>query len=281
MRIAKVAKGGSVASAIITDNTAHIVSGWVEATYDRVDFDLPGKDIRELEELRRKAEETIPLDTLSLLPPTSPFAKLICLGFNYRNHVEETHNDLPENPALFTKVSDALVGHNKEIVKPRASDHLDYEGEIAVVIGKAGRHIEKEDALSYVFGYTIMNDGSVRDYQKQSVSAGKNFWKSGALGPWIVTADEIPDPTRLSLETRVNGQTAQKTTADLMLYDIPTAIAYISRWTPLAPGDVIATGTPGGVGSRRTPPLWLKNGDTIEVEVSSVGTLRNAVVDER
>jgi 2-keto-4-pentenoate hydratase/2-oxohepta-3-ene-1,7-dioic acid hydratase in catechol pathway len=194
--------------------------------------------------------------------------------------VEETHNDLPANPSLFTKIADVLVGQGEPMVRPRVSEHFDYEGEIAVVIGKAGRHIAPENALDHIFGYTIMNDGSVRDYQKHSATAGKNFWRSGSLGPWVVTADEIPDWRVLKMETRLNGQTVQSTTADLMLYDIPTAIAYISRWTPLAPGDVIATGTPGGVGSRRTPPLWMKAGDTIEVEVSSVGKLTNPIVDE-
>ncbi|WP_334186275.1 fumarylacetoacetate hydrolase family protein [Novosphingobium sp.] len=280
MRIAKVANDGRIASAIIADQIAHIVSPWVAAPHATVDFDLPRLDISQLHELRENAREAIALESLSLMPPVPPFAKLICLGLNYRNHVEETHNDLPENPSLFTKLPDALVGQGEDIVKPRVSDHFDYEGEITVVIGKAGRHISKEDALSHVFGYTIMLDGSVRDYQKHSASTGKNFWKSGSLGPWIVTADEIPDPTHLALETRLNGQTVQKTTADLMLYDIPTAISYISRWTPLAPGDIIATGTPGGVGARRSPPLWMKKDDVIEVEVSSVGILRNMVINE-
>lgn len=149
-----------------------------------------------------------------------------------------------------------------------------------MVIGRAGRHVAAVDALSYVFGYTIMMDGSMRDFQKHSLSAGKNFWRSSSLGPWIVTADEIPDPTKLKLTTRLNGVEMQSSNASLMVYDIPTIIAYISRWTSLAPGDVISTGTPGGVGARRLPPLWMKAGDVIEVNVDQVGTLQNSVEDE-
>lgn len=280
MKLAKVERQGRVAAASVAADRVHILGDWTSASVGHAPFELPTFSMQELQSQARTSRESLRLDEVRLVPPMSPFAKLICLGLNYRNHVEETHNDLPENPSLFTKLPDALVGQDEPILRPRVSEQFDYEGEISVVIGKAGRHIAKEDALSHVFGYTIMLDGSVRDYQKHSTSAGKNFWRSGSLGPWIVTADEMPDPTVLSLETRLNGKTVQSSTANMMLYDIPTAIAYISRWTPLCPGDIIATGTPGGVGSRRTPPLWMKHGDAIEVEVSGIGTLRNPVRDE-
>lgn len=273
MRVAKIQRDGKTAHAIIDGDRARIVGTWTTGDAVGTPFDLSTFS-------GAATGETLALGDVALVPPAGPLTKLICLGLNYRNHVEETHNDLPENPSLFTKVADALVGHEAPVIRPRVSTHFDYEGEITVVIGKGGRHIAPEDALSHVFGYTIMLDGSVRDYQKHSASAGKNFWRSGSMGPWIVTADEVPDPTKLALQTRLNGQIVQQTTADLMLYDIPTAIAYVSRWTPLAPGDVIATGTPGGVGARRTPPLWMKAGDRIEVEVSSIGTLGNDVHDE-
>ncbi len=280
MRLAKVQHNGRIAAANISADRVRILGDWSSSPEELAPFELPTLSTSELATRIRTADENFALDDVRLLPPIPPLAKLICLGFNYREHIEETRNDVAENPALFIKLPDALVGQDEPILRPRVSGHFDYEGEISVVIGKAGRHIAREEALSHVFGYTIMLDGSVRDYQKHSPSAGKNFWRSGSLGPWIVTADEIPDPSRLSLQTRLNGETVQSGTADLMVHDIPTMIAYISRWTPLAPGDIIATGTPGGVGSRRSPPLWMKHGDTIEVEVAGIGTLRNPVRDE-
>lgn len=280
MKVAKIQRGGRVASAIIRGDRVHVVGRWYEEAAMAAPFDAPRLSLSQLEEIADSAGETLPLDQVGLLMPSEPLTKLVCLGLNYKNHVDETHNDLPPNPALFTKVADSLVPHGEAVLRPKVSEQFDYEGEICVVIGKGGRHISRETALDHVFGYTIMLDGSVRDYQKHSVSAGKNFWRSGALGPWIVTADEIPDPSVMKLETRLNGETVQSTTADLMLYDIPTAISYVSQWTPLAPGDVIATGTPGGVGARRKPPLWMKAGDVIEVDVSPIGVLSNPVGSE-
>lgn len=280
MKIAKIEKNGRVAVAVVEGEAVHVISDWVEGPAIAVPFDAPGWSLDEIEQRKAGCNEVLALDEVKLAPPSGPLSKLICLGFNYRNHIEETHADLPATPALFTKLSDALVGHDDDIVKPRISDHFDYEGEITVVIGKTGRHLTPENALDHVFGYTIMLDGSVRDHQKQSVVAGKNFWRSGSMGPWIVTADEIPDPNRMVLETRLNGQVVQSTTADLMVYDIPSVIAYITSWTTLNPGDIIATGTPGGVGSRRTPPLWMKQGDRIEIEVTPIGILGNSVENE-
>lgn len=271
MKLARIEREGRFEQAEIIGDKVRIIGPWPErglpAMPSSIDDGPSGNELLYLSEVH-------------LRPPAGPHAKLICLGLNYRNHVEETHSDLPENPSLFLKLADALVGHDEPILRPKVSTHFDYEGEISVVIGKAGHHISREDALSHIFGYSIMMDGSVRDYQKHSPSAGKNFWRSSSLGPWIVTADELTDPAALTLETRLNGVQVQNTTSNLMLYDIPTVISYISRWTPLAPGDVIATGTPGGVGSRRTPPLWMKAGDRIEVEVSGIGILANPVLDE-
>jgi 2-keto-4-pentenoate hydratase/2-oxohepta-3-ene-1,7-dioic acid hydratase in catechol pathway len=275
MKAVKIERDGWTVEALLDGERIHVVGEWVQGNAVETPF-----TITSFSRGVAAASEVLSLSEVRLVPPVSPVAKIICLGLNYRNHVDETHNDLPENPALFIKLPDALVGHDHPILRPKVSSHFDYEGEIAVVIGKGGRHISREAAMSHIFGYTIMLDGSVRDYQKHSVTAGKNFWRSGSLGPWVVTADEIPDPTTLTLETRLNGTQVQHTTADLMLYDIPTAIAYISRWTPLAAGDVIATGTPGGVGARRVPPLWMTQGDRIEVAVSSIGVLANSVHDE-
>ena len=275
MKVAMIEHGGERLWAILDDVSAHILGAV------RNEPSPMGRSLDELRAARDRATQVVPLSEATLLAPAGRASKLICLGRNYRNHVEEIDADLPANPSTFIKFSDVLVGQDQPIVRPKVSTAFDYEGEISVVMGQSGRHISPAEALDYVFGYTIMLDGSVRDFQKHAVTAGKNFWRSGSLGPWIVTRDEIADPTALRLETRLNGAVVQSTTADLMLYDIPTAIAYVSQWTPLAPGDVIATGTPGGVGSRRTPPLWMKAGDLIEVEVSAIGALRNPVIEEQ
>jgi 2-keto-4-pentenoate hydratase/2-oxohepta-3-ene-1,7-dioic acid hydratase in catechol pathway len=280
MKLAKVRNNGRVAWALVIDDAVRILGGWSAGASLGPDFELPARSIADLHRLAEDSDEVVALDEVTLLPPIAPTSKLICLGLNYRAHLEEAKEASTHNPSLFTKVPDALVGHGAPVIRPRVSEHFDYEGEIAVVIGRGGRHIAKADSLAHVFGYTIMLDGSVRDYQQHSVSAGKNFWHSGSLGPWIVTADEISRSAALSLQTRLNGDVVQSTTADLMIFDIPTAIEYISRWTPLAPGDVIATGTPAGVGAMRNPPLWMKHGDSIEITVSQIGTLRNTVRDE-
>lgn len=220
------------------------------------------------------------LSAISWLPVLPDADKVMCIGRNYRDHAEEVGSDLPENPRVFLKHHTAIVAHEATVVRPKASDHFDYEGELTVVIGKPGRHIARERALDYVAGYTLLNDGSLRDYQQHSLFAGKNFERSSGFGPCIATADEIPDPRRLTLTTRLNGQEVQRSGVDMLLYDIPFLISYLSRITTLLPGDCIATGTPAGVGSRRKPPLWMKPGDTVEVEIAEIGILRNAVIAE-
>lgn len=279
MRIVRVRQGNLVADGIVEAGSVQLTTRWQPADA-LTHFAFPALSATEIRAAAHAIGEAIALDSVTLLPPLATTAKVICLGLNFRAHADEAGDAVAENPALFTKFADTLAGHGEALLRPRVSDHFDFEGEIAVVIGRAGRHIATADALSHVFGYTIMMDGSLRDYQKHSVSAGKNFHRSGGFGPWIVTADEIPDPRSLSLETRLNGQVVQASRADLMIYDVPTAISYISRWTPLAPGDVIAMGTPSGVGAMRTPPLWMKHGDLVEVQVSGIGTLSHAVADE-
>jgi len=213
--------------------------------------------------------------------PVIPDPELIaCAGINYRSHASETGRDIPKQPSMFIRRANTLVGHAGAMVRPNVSTHFDFEGELAVVIGRCGRHITAAQALDHVAGYTCFVDGSVRDYQKFSVTAGKNFPATGPLGPWIVTRDEIPDPTRLTLTTRLNGVEMQHSATDLLIYSIPQIVAFCSDFTDLAPGDVIATGTPEGVGHRRTPPLWMKPGDVLEVEITGIGVLRNRIVDE-
>ncbi len=222
------------------------------------------------------------LDAVTFEPVITDPDKIVCIGLNYRDHVAETGRTVTEKPVLFSRYPGSQIGHGQPMVKPLESDEFDYEGELAVIIGKRGRRIPEADALSYVAGYSCYNDGSVRDWQRHTSQflPGKTFAGTGGIGPWMVTADEIPDPTKLTLTTRLNGQVVQNTTTDLMITPIPALIAYISTILPVEVGDVIVSGTPGGVGARRNPPLWMKAGDTVEVEISSIGCLSNPVVNE-
>ncbi|MCM2561676.1 fumarylacetoacetate hydrolase family protein [Lutimaribacter sp. EGI FJ00015] len=208
--------------------------------------------------------------------------KIICVGLNFHAHIEETGREETPNPVLFARFAGSQIGHGRPLIKPLESDKFDYEGEVAVIIGKEGRRISEADALDHVAGYACYNDGSVRDWQKHTHQflPGKTFAGTGGFGPWMTTADEIPDPGKMRLQTRLNGETVQDTTLDLLVASIPRLIAYCSTILPLLPGDVIVSGTPGGVGARRNPPLFMKDGDVCEVEVSGVGILRNPVVAE-
>ncbi len=206
--------------------------------------------------------------------------KILCAGVNYRAHAAEVSRELPKQPSMFIRFTDTLVGHGGDMIRPKLSDNFDYEGELALVIGKAGRHIPPERALDHVAGYTIFVDGSVRDYQKFSVTSGKNWPGTGPLGPWLVTTDEIPDPSKLVLTTRLNGRQVQHSGTDKLIYSIPQIISFCSDFTALSAGDIIATGTPEGVGHGRKPPLWMKPGDMLEVEITGIGILRAQIVDE-
>lgn len=222
------------------------------------------------------------LGDVTFLPPIPDPAKIICVGMNYEPHRIEMGRDKDPYPTLFSRFTDCLVAHGQPIVRPRVSDKLDYEGEFALVIGRGGRHIGKANALDHIAGYACFLDGSLRDYQVHTgqVIAGKNFPRTAGFGPWMVTVDEAGDPTALELTTRLNGSVMQEGRIDQLIYPIPELIAYISQWTELAPGDVISTGTPSGVGLARTPPVFMGAGDTIEVEISRIGTLRHTIIDE-
>lgn len=228
-----------------------------------------------------KRKPTVALDHVVLHPVVPDAGRIICVGKNYRDHAAEMGSEVPQDPNLFIRTTKSVVGHDQSVVCPRASHQYDYEGELAVVIGRGGRHIAEDRALSHVAGYTCFLDGSLRDYQKHSFTAGKNFDSSGACGPWLVPAAQIPDPQSLTLTTRLNGTVVQHASTGEMILPVAKIIAYISIFTHLEPGDVIATGTPAGVGAGRRPPLWMKPGDRIEVEISRVGVLANAVIPER
>jgi len=222
------------------------------------------------------------LADLQLLPVIPNPGKIVCVGLNYRDHVAETKREVTEHPTVFLRVPSSQVGHGQDIVVPRESARLDYEGEIALIIGQGGRRIAPRDAWQHIAGYACYNEGSVRDWQTATPqwTAGKNFWRTGGFGPWMVSADEIAPGRQLKLVTRLNGAEMQRATSDMMIHDIPSLIAHVSTFMPLEPGDVIVTGTPGGVGARRTPPVFMRPGDVVEVEVDAIGVLRNRVVAE-
>lgn len=207
--------------------------------------------------------------------------KILCVGVNYRPHIEEMGREVPDYPVVFTRFPGSLVGHGEALLRPRVSEQFDFEGELAVVIGREARHVRRADAMDYVGGYCCFMDGSVRDWQRHSgqFTAGKNFERSGAIGP-PAPAATVGDPRALQLTTRVNGEVMQTGAVADLVFDIPTLIEYCSTFTHLQPGDVIATGTPGGVGAARRPPVWLKDGDTVEVDIPGVGILSNPVEDE-
>lgn len=235
-----------------------------------------------VDELKTAEGASVALEDVTLLPTIPNPDKILCIGLNYMGHIQETGKDKPAKPSVFTRYPSTLVAHGAPMIRPKASDTFDFEGEFTVVIGKAGRNIPAARALDHVAGYTCLNDGSIREWQRHTTQfwAGKNFDRSGSMGPWLVTADEIPDPSKQEMETRLNGEVVQSTSISDLAFAIPELIEYLSTVTELLPGDVIATGTPSGVGAFREPKLWMKPGDRIEVEISGIGTLSNPIEDE-
>lgn len=220
-------------------------------------------------------------DDVTYLPVCQP-RKIVCVGLNYVAHREETGRSTSDYPTLFSRFPDTLTGHRSAIVRPTVSTELDYEGELAVVIGRPARHVPAAKAMDVVAGYTCFNDASVRDWQRHTHQylPGKNFPSTAPCGPELVTPDEVGPLKELRIETRLNGQMMQSATFGDMIFSVAELIAYISTFTPLLPGDMVATGTPGGVGFTRQPPVWMKAGDRIEVSIEKVGRLENTVVDE-
>lgn len=238
-----------------------------------------------LDAIRAAAEGATPthaLDEVGILLPLVPGARIFCVGQNYAGHIEEMGYELPEYPAIFMRTHESFALPGAGIVKPSNSDQFDYECELTAVIGRGGRHIAEANALDHVAGYTIMNEGSVRDWQRRGpqVTPGKNFDRSGSIGPVIATTDDIPDPSALMLETRVNGETRQHGPTDDMVFAVPYLISYISGFCELRPGDMISTGSPSGSAAGFDPPKWLVPGDAVEMEITNIGVLRNTVVAE-
>jgi 2-keto-4-pentenoate hydratase/2-oxohepta-3-ene-1,7-dioic acid hydratase in catechol pathway len=267
MKLATFRATGTVTWGIIQDDQAFDLGSLFHAGRPDLRSAL-GSDLAEFKAAASRASRHA-LEAIEWLPVIPNPPKIICIGLNYDMHVKETGRSAAQYPTLFARYANTQIGHGAGIVRPRVSTRLDYEGELAVIIGKPGRHIARADAWSHVAGYSCYNDASVRDWQRHTsqFTPGKNFPGTGEIGPQRI-------------QTRVNGAVLQDATLGEMIFDIPHIIEYCSAFTRLEPGDVIATGTPGGVGDRREPPLWLKPGDTVEVEIGGIGTLRNAVVDE-
>jgi len=280
MRVASYLVDGNPAWGVVTADGA----GLIDATgaFPTLKAALAAGGLGELKRTLAGRPADRAVAATRFLPVVPDADKVLCVGLNYDEHRKEGGHPEQAHPTFFVRFANANIGHRQPMIKPKVSDKLDYEAELAVIIGKAGRHIPAAQAMEHVAGYAPYNDGSVRDWQRHTTqfTPGKNFMGTGGFGPWMVTPDEIADLAKVTVEARLNGQVMQHATVADMIFDIPTLIAYASTFTELVPGDVIATGTPGGVGSRREPPVWMKAGDVIEIAIGGVGTLVNEVVAE-
>ena len=281
MKFASFKVNGATSWGLIDGNEVADLGAAVRDRFPDLKSAIAASTLAEVAKAAAKAARH-PLSSITWLPVIPNPDKILCIGLNYENHRKETGREEVENPTVFGRFANSQTGHLANIVRPRVSPHLDYEGELALIIGKPGRYISRQDAWGHIAGYACYNEGSVRDYQRHTsqFTPGKNFPDTGAFGPWMVTPDEAGDLGPLRLQTRLNGEVMQDTTISQMIFDIPRQIEYCSAFTRLEPGDVIVTGTPGGVGSRRTPPVWMKSGDVVEVEIDRIGLLRNVVADE-
>ena len=282
MRLISFVRNGEASYGIAADDGVVDAGADLKAEYPGLRDLLLAGAIERLRDLEGRSPDCS-LEEIEFLPPIpDPAAKLICVGINYMPHIREMGRERPDYPVLFVRFADSVVGHGQPMIRPLASVRYDFEGELAVVIGKRARHVARNAALNHVAGYSCFNDGSIRDYQRHGPqwTPGKNFHHSGSFGPWIVTADESSNPKAFHLRTVLNGTVVQDESVAELCFDIPELIEYCSTWSQLEPGDVIVSGTPGGVGAGRNPPLWMRAGDVVAVDITDVGTLRNPIVDE-
>jgi 2-keto-4-pentenoate hydratase/2-oxohepta-3-ene-1,7-dioic acid hydratase in catechol pathway len=252
-----------------------------QAQYPDLKSAIAANKLDELNAVTRQQGRTVQGSEARLLPVIPNSGKILCVGLNYKSHVAETKRADSEHPSIFTRFVDSLSAHNAPLPRPATTTRFDFEGELAIIIGKGGRNIKQADAFDHIAGYACFNDGTARDWQRHTHQwiPGKNFPLTGPFGPFMATTQEIPDVNRLTLETRLNGEVMQHASLVDLIFTLPVIIEYVSGFTPLSAGDVIATGTPGGVGDRREPPVYMKAGDVIEIEITGLGTLRNRVVD--
>lgn len=282
MRLASFDRDGRAAYGIVLEDCVIDLAATLRPTYQDLRQLLAALSPELLDRIRRIDAPRVDLQEVAWRPVIPNPDKIFCVGLNYRDHVNETGRAPAAHPVLFLRVAASQVGHRQALIRPSVSEQLDFEGELAVIIGKPGRHIKQSRALVHVAGYSIYNEASIRDWQRHThqYTAGKNFSGTGAFGPWLVTADDIPDPAQLALTTRLNGAVMQHASLSKLLFSIPQLIAYISTITELACGDVIVTGTPSGVGGLRSPPVWMKPGDVVEVEIRGIGILSNPIEAE-
>lgn len=281
MKLASFRHAGTASWGVVGDGVLHDVGAVLRDRLPDLKSAIAAGALQAAHEAAARAPR-LAFDAIEWLPVIPNPDKILCIGLNYEMHRKETGRSEVENPTIFTRFANSQIGHLAPLVRPKVSTDFDYEGELAVIIGRSCRHVSRAEAYAQVAGYACYNDGSVRDWQRHThqFTPGKNFVGTGPFGPWMVTPDELGPLDALRLQTRVNGQVVQDAKLGEMIFDIPRQIEYCSTFTRLEPGDVIATGTPGGVGAKRNPPLWLKPGDIVEVEIDRVGLLRNTVTDE-
>jgi 2-keto-4-pentenoate hydratase/2-oxohepta-3-ene-1,7-dioic acid hydratase in catechol pathway len=279
MKVVSFVRNGKSSYGVVVNDGIVDVGARLGAKYADLVAVLKAGALAEVEAAAKGAAADLKYEGTTLLPVIPNPGKIVCVGVNYDEHRREMGREPPGHPTIFVRFPESQVAHNQPLLKPAESDKLDYEAELAVIIGKRGYKVSEENAFDIVAGYSCYNDGSVRDWQTHTgqFTPGKNFNATGGFGPWMVTADEIPDAQKLAIQSRLNGQVMQSSNTDLMTFNIRKIIKYVTTFTPLEPGDVIATGTPGGVGTKRNPPVYMKDGDIIEIEIEKVGLLRNPV----
>lgn len=282
MKVVTFERNGVRSYGILENDRVLDVGNRLASRYADLRAVLAAGALQELLIASTQGPQTFQVEEVNFEPVIPNPQKILCVGLNYISHRTETKRPDTKYPSIFTRFADTQVGHETPVLRPSFSTAFDYEGELAVVIGRRGRHISEQDVSAHIAGYSCYNDVSVRDWQRHTAqwTPGKNFPSTGAFGPSLVTPDEIPDLGALTLTTRLNGKVMQEAPISDLIFSVPVIVSYISKFTPLYPGDVIATGTPGGVGDRRDPPVYMKDGDIVEVEIDRIGILRNVVQSE-
>jgi 2-keto-4-pentenoate hydratase/2-oxohepta-3-ene-1,7-dioic acid hydratase in catechol pathway len=282
MKVVTFERNGVRSYGILENDRVLDVGNRLASRYADLRAVLAAGALQELLIASTQGPQTFQVEEVNFEPVIPNPQKILCVGLNDISHRTETKRPETKYPSIFTRFADTQVGHETPVLRPSFSTAFDYEGELAVVIGRRGRHISEQDVSAHIAGYSCYNDVSVRDWQRHTAqwTPGKNFPSTGAFGPSLVTPDEIPDLGALTLTTRLNGEVMQEAPISDLIFSVPVIVSYISKFTPLYPGDVIATGTPGGVGDRRDPPVYMKDGDIVEVEIDRIGILRNVVQSE-